>query len=247
MFSWREGINGGAIWPRPDNETELLMATINEDHDEVPAEDGWGDDDEIEDYTRLPYPAEWNDDDDDDTDTLKQRQRKMLADFQTSMAAGLWRRAVKLVEEQGFMPDEAIGEVMRRCAKVSRRTRQAQERFEQDEAEYAALAADPTLCEWPWGRLCPEHWTPLVATRSGTRCRVEGCERRWPRGFHSGHCDLPAAAIIRTPMKSTGQWRLCAGHRRMYPKTELIRVLRSPSGEAGPDPAEMIEWPERGA
>jgi hypothetical protein len=224
---------------------ELLMATINNDHDdELPAEDGWEDDEEMEDFTRLPYPPEW---DEDDPDSRKAYHRKVLADFQTTMAAALWNRAVELVEMQGYMPDEATAEIMRRCTKVSRRTRQAQERFEQEEAEYAVLAADPSLCEWPWGRLCPEHGIPLVATRSGTRCRVEGCERRWSRGFHSGHCDLPAAVIIHTEMKSSGQWRLCAGHRRMFPKTELIRVLRSPTGEAGPDPAEMIEWPESGA
>ncbi|MFD2415725.1 hypothetical protein [Amycolatopsis pigmentata] len=111
------------------------------------------------------------------------------------------------------------------------------DRIEREEAAYAELANDESLCEWPWGRLCPEHGNTLSHTRRGTTCRHEGCERRWPGSHWKGHCDLPAAVITHSTVKKSGQWRLCAGHRRMFPAGTLARILPTATGEPGTDPA----------
>jgi hypothetical protein len=235
MRSSRKRADGEAVVSRQDNDKDFLMpaTTGDNNYDEGGNLDGegWADSEEMEDFTHMPYPAVWNYDPDD----------------QVVHAAMMWQRAVELLAEQGYAPDECEAEILRRCAKVPRRVRAIMERIERDEAEYAELAADETLCEWPWGRLCPEHGNMLVDTRRGTTCPHEGCTRRWPRGDWKKHCDLPAAVITKSTMKKSGEWRLCAGHRRMFPKGELLRILPTATGEPGVDPAAEIGLPDTDA
>lgn len=196
------------------------------------ADEGWEipEMDEIEDFNHVPYPAAWDRDPDDDfTDELM-------------YASQAWYRAVELLLDQGFAPEDCEKEVMRRCAKVSRGQRALERQIAKEEAEYGRLAADESLCEFPWGRLCPEHGNTLKPTRRGVRCGRDGCERRWPADHWRGHCDLPATVVTNSTVKPSGEWRLCAGHRRMFPGGPALRFL-----PAAPGRPAMTESPMDGS
>lgn len=197
---------------------------VDEWEDEIDNEIG-DDGGEIEDYTRIPYPDAWNEDPQDPADAGSADDagddgfgRELLD------AANAWYRAVELLVNQGFAPQDCEAEVMRRCAKESRRHRAMMRQIDQDETAYGTLAADESVCSFPWGRLCPEHGNTLREGRRGTYCAQEGCESRWPVGHRSGHCDLPAVVVIPSSF-TMGEWRLCAGHRRMFPAGPVLRTL----------------------
>jgi hypothetical protein len=155
---------------------------------------------EIADFTHIPYPAAWD----------RDPEENEFAD-EVLHAANAWYRAAHLWVEQGFAPEDCEAEIVRSCAQVTRGQRNMWRQLEKEEAEYAALAADESLCEFPWGRLCPEHGNTLTETRRGVRCRRKGCERRWPGGHLRGHCDQPAVVVTNSTVKSSEEWRLCAG------------------------------------
>ncbi|MFD2415724.1 hypothetical protein [Amycolatopsis pigmentata] len=100
MFDSWERIHGEAVVPCPDNEKDLLMPeTTGEDYDNQDG-DGWAEGGEMEDFEHLPYPAVWNDDTDDEV----------------IHAALAWQRAVELLTEQGYAPQECEADaVVRRC------------------------------------------------------------------------------------------------------------------------------------
>lgn len=205
----------GTVPARSVEDGKLFQVISGDERWEDPAMD------EVEDFKHMPYPAAW------DHDPAGERFEDELFD-----AAQAWFKAVELLLEQGFAPEDCEAEVMRRCARVSRGQRALVRRIDQEEAEYAALAADESLCEFPWGRLCPEHGRTLEETRRGVRCGHEGCERRWPTGHKRGHCDLPAAVVTDSRIKPSGEWRLCAGHRRMFPDGPVLRTLPVRDGSA---------------
>lgn len=214
--------NDGTIPARSGGDRDFPLVGNSDDGWEVDEMDG-----EMEDFTHMPYPAAWDRDPDDD--------------YEAAMvhAAQAWYRAMALVAEQGFAPEDCEAEIMRRCARVSRGQRALERRIANEEAEYGALASDESLCEFPWGRLCPEHGHTLTDTRRGVRCGHEGCERRWPSGHRIGHCDLPAAVVTNSIMKPSGEWRLCAGHREMFPDGPVLLTLPAAAGQsAGTESAE---------
>ncbi|SDC20511.1 hypothetical protein [Actinokineospora iranica] len=189
--------------------------------------DGADDGGEIEDFTRIPYPDAWNRDPEDGTDGTSGLEvdgdgfaRELLD------AANAWYRVVELLIDQGFAPEDCEAEVVRRCAKVSRGQRALMRGIAQEEAEYGQLAADESACDFPWGRLCPEHGKTLREGRRGCYCAYEGCERRWPVGYSRGHCDQPAAVLVVSAFKN-GEWRLCAEHRRLHPAGRTPRTFQA--------------------
>jgi hypothetical protein len=204
--------------------------------------DAVGDDGgEIQYYARLPYPAgAWNrdpGDDSEDRDGRGRADRAGLSDDDDEFAAEIlhaanaWFQAVELLVHQGFAPDDCEAEIMKRCSRQSRHHRALIRQIEQEELVYGKLAADESLCSFPWGRLCPDHGNTLREGRRGTYCTHEGCELRWPVGHKRGHCDLPAVVVIPSAVKKSGEWRLCAGHRRLYPAGPVLRTLPTPRGD----------------
>lgn len=135
-FGFRWLIHGEAVLSRHD-ERCLPMAT-----------DEW----EIEDYTRIPYPEAW-DRDPGDSDTAADAAGPADDDGadddgfgrEVTHAANAWFRAVELLVNQGFDPEDCEAEVMRRCVKVSRRQRMIR-RIQQEEAVYGRLTADESVC-----------------------------------------------------------------------------------------------------
>jgi hypothetical protein len=224
-FGFRWLIHGEAVPSRPE-ERRVPMAT----------EDGW----EIEDYTRIPYPEAWNNDPA-DAESVGGDADDDEFGAELLNAANAWFRAVELLVNQGFDPDACEAEIMRRCAKVSRHHRATMREIDRKETAYGRLAADESVCSFPWGKLCPEHGNTLREGRRGTYCAYEGCELRWPVGHSFGHCDLPAVVVIPSRFK-IGEWRLRAGHRRMFPAGPVLRTLPpTPPVPGQPDGSTVVE------
>lgn len=238
-FGIRWRVHGEAVPSRHDGR---CLPMTDEWEDGIDNDGG-----EIEDYTRIPYPEAWNHDPDDSGTATGTAGPADDDDGEfgreLTHAANAWFRAVELLVNQGFPPDECEAEVMRRCAQVSRKNRALMRQIDQEETVYEKLDADESLCNFPWGRLCPEHGNTLREGRRGTYCTHEGCERRWPIGHTHGHCDLPAVVVTPSMFAKRRDWRLCAGHRRIYHPGPVLRTLTPTPAPDQPNGSTVTELP----